>query len=77
MKEQGVLKSSIICLGPCISGKRVHSCGKHMEIKVTNDNKDKFMWRWRKVHHSEKKKKKYVTKDVKISIRHQSWLLDT
>ena len=43
MKEHGVLKSCLICPGPCISGKTTNSCGKHMEIKVTNDNKDKFM----------------------------------
>ena len=77
MKEHAVLKSSLICPGSCISGKRMDSCGKHMEIKVTNDNKDKFMWHCRKVHRSEKNNKKYVTKDVKLSIHHQSWLADT
>ena len=77
MKEHSVLKSSLICPRPCISGKRMNCCGKHMKIKVTNDNKDKFMWCCRKVHWSEKNNKKYVTKDVKLSIRHQSWLVDT
>ena len=48
-----------------------------MELKKTNDNKDKYMWRCRKVHKVETEISKYVTKDVKLTIRHQSWLVDT
>ena len=47
-----------------------------MELKETNDNKDKYMWRCRRVHKVEKSGQKYVTKDVKLTICHQSWLVD-
>ena len=48
-----------------------------MELKKTNDNKDKYMWRCQKVHKVETDISKYVTKDVKLTIHHQSWLVDT
>ena len=50
MKEQHILASSVKCPGPCINGKHTYSCGKHMELKKTNDNKDQYMWRCRRVH---------------------------
>ena len=77
MKEHGIIKSTIICPGPCIGGKRIHYCGKHMECKLTNDNKDKFTWRCRKIHKVEKNNQIHVSKDVKLSIRHESWLIDS
>ena len=43
-----------------------------MELKTTNDNKDKFMWQCRKVHKVKTEAKKYVTKDVKLTVRHNS-----
>ena len=46
-----------------------------MELKKTNDNKDKYMWRCCKIHKVQKKQH-YVTKDVKLTIRHNSWLVD-
>ena len=64
------------CPGPCINGKRTASCGKPMELKRTNDNKDQYMWRCRRIHKVEGKIKNYVTKDVKLTIRHNSWLVD-
>ena len=33
------------------------------------------MWRCRRVHKVEKSGQKYVMKDVKLTIRHQSWLV--
>ena len=53
----------------------MYSCGRPMELKKTND-KDKYMWRCRKVHKVQKNNKNYVTKDVKLTIRHNSWLVD-
>ena len=76
MRKHSVLRTSIICPGPCIDGRRQFSCGRHMELKETNDNKDKFMWRCRKVHKVQTETKKYVTKDVKLTVRHNSWLVD-
>ena len=70
MKENGILPSSVICPGPCIAGKHANSCGRPMELKKTNDNKDQYMWQCRKVH-------KVVT-DIKsyVTIHHNSWLVD-
>ena len=47
-----------------------------MALKVTNDNKDQCVWRCRKIHKSTKGQQIKVCKDVKLSIRHQSWLVD-
>ena len=47
-----------------------------MALKVTNDNKDQCVWRCRKIHKSTKDQQIKVCKDVKLSIRHQSWLVD-
>ena len=47
-----------------------------MELKKTNDNKDQYMWRCRKVHKVVTDIKSYVTKDVKLTIWHNSWLVD-
>ena len=76
MKQQQILRSSVNCPGPCINGKRTASCGKPMELKKTNDNKDQHMWRCRRIHKVEGKIKNYVTKDVKLTIRHNSWVVD-
>ena len=77
MKNNRILKTSIVCPGPCVKKKRSFNCGKEMELKLTNDNKDKYMWRCRKVHTVITGDKKYKCKDVKLSIRHESWLVDT
>ena len=77
MKKNRILLSSVQCPGPCFQSRRSFNCGKEMELKLTNDNKDKYMWRCRKVHTIVKDDKKYKSKDVKLSIRHHSWLVDT
>ena len=76
MKQQHILLSSVKCPGPCINGQWTGSCGKDMELKKTNDNRDQYMWRCRRVHKVQTQKKQYVTKDVKLTIRHNSWLVD-
>ena len=48
-----------------------------MELKLTNDNKDKYMWCCHKVHTVIQGDKKYKCKDVKLSIRHVLWLIDS
>ena len=64
------------CSGPCYAGHHALHCGKVMALKVTNDNKDQCVWRCRKIHKSTKGQQIKVCKDVKLSIRHQSWLVD-
>ena len=77
MKKNDILHSHIACPGPCVEHKRRYNCGKVMELKLTNDNRDKYMWRCRKVHTVVKQDKTYKCKDVKLSIRHNSWLVDS
>ena len=77
MKQKSILRSNVKCPGPCILKKRSFHCGHDMHLKKTNDNKDKFMWRCRKVHTVAAGDRKYKCKDVKLSIRHESWLVDT
>ena len=76
LKKQHIIANEVLCPGPCVSGKRAFNCGKYMELKVTNDNKDKYMWRCRKTHTVTKGDHKYKCKDIKLSIRFQSWLVD-
>ena len=47
-----------------------------MLLKETNDSKDVFQWLCRKVHKVHRNGMNYTVKDVKISIRHNSWLVD-
>ena len=77
MKKNDILRSHIICPGPCVAQRRLHNCGKSMELKLTNDNHNKYMWRCRKVHPVVKGDQKFKCKDVKLSIRHNSWLVDS
>ena len=76
MKQQHILPSSVKCPGPCINREWTGSCGKPMELKKTNDNRDQYMWRCRRVHKVQAQMKQYMTKDVKLTIRHNSWLVD-
>ena len=48
-----------------------------MVLKKTNDRKDGVTWRCRKVHHVCKDNKKYTVKDVKLSIRTNTWISDS
>ena len=47
-----------------------------MNLKLTNDNKDKYVWRCKKVHKLVKEESVRTTKDVKLSICHHSWLVN-
>ena len=68
MKQQHILSSSVKCPGPCINGQHMELCGKPMELKKTNNNRDQYMWRCRRVHKVQAKMKQYMTKDVKLTI---------
>ena len=76
MKECCILLPSVNCPGLCINGKLMYSCGRPMELKKTNDNKDKYIQRCHKIHKVQINNTNYVTKDVKLTIRHNSWLVD-
>ena len=58
-------------------GTRQFGCGKEMALKETNDTNDGRIWRCRKIHHCWCDGKKFTTKDIKITIRYMSWLVDT
>ena len=73
----GILQHDVSLTGPCIKGSRSFPCGQKMMLKKTNDSKDEVIWRCRKKHKVSSGQLTSVTKDVKLSIRHQSWLVDT
>ena len=64
------------CPGPLIGSKRYGGCGKDMILKSVKDRRDGIVWRCRKSHTVLRDNKKYVVKDVKVSIREDSWLID-
>ena len=77
MQDNKVLQSSMACPGPLVNGQRQGGCGQPMLLKQTNNSKDLFMWRCRRVHTVTKKNMTYKVKDIKVSIRHNSWLVDS
>ena len=76
LQDHGVLIRRLICPGPAIKGQRRFGCGKEMILKSTKDTKDGLVWRCRKIHKADDSGQKKVTKDVKITVRHMSWLVD-
>ena len=58
-------------------GARTLPCGQYMVLKKINDSKDGQTWRCRKQHSVVKGDLKYNVKDVKLTIRHESWLVDS
>ena len=76
MQKEGILQSSVNCPGPLVNGSRLHGCGKPMQLKKTNDSKDTYVWRCRKIHKVIRSNGIYTVKDVKLSIRHHSWIVD-
>ena len=76
LKKYGVVKSSMKCPGPNINGRRQNNCDKEMVLKEVKDCKDNMTWRCQKVHKVEDDTKKYTVKDVKVSIRQDSWIFD-
>ena len=77
LQKHGALQSTVLCPGPCIKGSRSFGCGRNMSLKKTNDRKDVITWRCRCLHKVTKGNQAFVTKDVKLTIRHMSWLVDT
>ena len=77
LQSCSTLQSSMICPGPLINHRHLNNCNKEMTLKKTNDRKDGVTWRCRKVHHVYKDNKKYTVKDVKLSIRTDTWISDS
>ena len=77
LREHGVLKSAVNCPGPSLNGTRSFPCGQPMVCKKTKDTKDGQIWRCRRSHTVVKNNLKYNIKDVKLTIRHESWLVDS
>ena len=77
LQTHAVIPTTVQCPGPLVGGIRHGSCGQPMVLKVTNDSKDKFQWRCKRVHKVTKGDMVIKVKDVKLSICHNSWLVDT
>ena len=77
MRKHGILQNCVSCPGPLVGGKRQGGCSKQMQLKVTNDSKDKFHWCCHSTHTVHKHDASYKVKDIKLTIRHQSWLVDS
>ena len=76
LQKNKVLASAVTCPGPFFKGRRHGGCNQPMVLKETNDSKDVFVWRCRKKHTVVDDGKKFCVKDVKVSVRYNSWLTD-
>ena len=77
MRKHGILQNCVPCPCPLVAGGRQGGCSKQMQLKVTNDSKDKFQWHCHRAHTLHQHDGTYKVKDIKLSIRHQSWLVDS
>ena len=77
MQWNGVLVASIQCPGALVHGCRQGGCNNQMVLKKTHDSKDGLVWHCRKLYKVQKDNRIYTVKDIKLSIRHHSWLVDT
>ena len=77
MRKHAILRNEVTCRGPSINGARSFPCGNHMVCKKTKDTKDEEIWQCRKVHTVVKGNLTYSMKDVKLTVRHESWLVDS
>ena len=77
LQKYKLLESSVHCPRPLVQGKQSGGCGHLMSLKKTKDSKDLFMWRCWCVHTVKQNDMTYKVKDIKLSIRHNSWLIDT
>ena len=74
--DKGTLMKDVLFPGPIYDNRRYGGCAKPMKLKATGDSSDKLVWRCRRIHKCIRQDNTYVTKDVKVSIRHMSWLVD-
>lgn len=74
LQEHNVLPTTRTCPGPFIHQKRQGNCGHNMILKEVRDRKDNITWRCRKTHKVIINNRQYVKKDVKVSVRENTWL---
>lgn len=74
LMKEGVIAMNMLCPGPMLNGERPFFCGNNMLLKTVKDRLDGKSWRCRKVHKVTKKNMVYTVKDVKVSVRKNSWL---
>ena len=74
LQKHGVIPTTMTCPGPLINNNRFGQCGKPMALKEVKDRKDNITWRCRKVHKVFVNGRKLAKKDVKVSVRENSWL---
>ena len=60
------------CPGPMYKGQRLNNCAQNKQLK-----KVRLTWRCQKVHCITTEKGQYKVKDVKVSIRHETWISDS
>ena len=77
LQEHGVIAKDKTCPGPLVRGKRLQNCGQAMILKEVKDRKDGITWRCRKTHSVHVDNKQYKVKDVKVSIRENTWISDS
>ena len=77
LQKHNVLARQQKCPGPQIKGARNNYCGNEMALKCVKDRSDGYSWRCRKTHKIVEGDRKYVVKDVKLSIRYNSWIEDS
>ena len=77
LQDRGVLQKEMICPGPLRKGRRLLNCGHQMAVKSVKDRGDGLTWRCRKVHKITDGRKTFTTKEVKVSIRQNSWIEDS
>ena len=74
LQKHGVIPREKLCPGPIFNKERYGLCGQPMILKDVKDRKDSITWRCRKVHKIVVGDQQYVKKDVKVSIREDTWL---
>lgn len=74
LQKHGIIPRTKLCPGPLIHGKRSSFCGHQMSIKEVNDRKDCVTWRCRKTHKAVINSRLYTKKDVKVTIRQDTWI---
>ena len=65
------------CPGPLFKGSGMENCSCEMVLKNVKMRKDGITWRCRKTHNISTVNGNYKIKDVKVSIRHNTWLQDS
>lgn len=74
LQKHNIVPKEKLCPGPIIHGKRYGECGNDMILKEVTDRKDCIVWRCRKIHKVYLNERIHIKKDVKVTIRENTWL---